>query len=68
MDPAEQVYASQTWESLLPGAVRKHVWLPWKSVTLTLTLPDQTSTTFQVRRCAVLRMEADSVLLLQQVS
>jgi hypothetical protein len=60
---ADHFHEATTWESLLPSKVRQHIWLPVTNVTLTLTAPDQTGTTFQVRRCAKLKLYADSILL-----
>lgn len=66
MPPSENVYASQTWESLLPGAIRRHVWLLTKNVSLTLDAPDGFSRTSQIRRCVALGVDADSILLVQE--
>jgi hypothetical protein len=63
---ADTFHEARTWESLLPSKVRQHIWLPVTNVTLTLDLPDGTSTTFQVRQCPALRLWADNVLLVQR--
>lgn len=65
-DPHEKVYASQTWESLLPGAIRRHVWLVTANVSLTLVQPDGQSRTAQIRRCVALGVDAHSLLLVQE--
>ena len=61
-------HSSTAWESLLPGTVRRHVWLITKNVSLSLRLPDGTTRTFQERTCAALKLRADSLVLTQEVS
>ncbi len=59
----EKVYASQTLESLMPGALRRHIWVCHASVTLSLGAPDGLSRTSQIRRCDALGLDAESILL-----
>ncbi len=66
MAPREQIFSSQPWGSLLPGALRRHVWLVSAHVSLTLTQPDGQSRSFQCRRCAALGIEAHNLVLVQE--
>ncbi len=64
---SEHVYASPTLESLMPGALRQHIWLCHASVSLTLDAPDGLSRTSQIRRCVALGLDAESVLVVEDV-
>jgi hypothetical protein len=59
----EPFHTSTTWESLLPEATRAGIWLLTTNVTLTLNAPNQTATTFQVRRCTARNLQAHSLAL-----
>ncbi len=68
MDVGEQVLTSQPWGSLLPGALRRHVWLVVAHVSLTLMQPDGQSRSFQTRRCAALGIDAYNLVLVQEAA
>ncbi len=66
MNPRDQIFTSRPWGSLLPGALRRHVWLVADTVTLTLTQPDGQSRSFQCRRCVALGIDASNLVLVQE--
>ncbi len=66
MEPRDQIFTSQPWGSLLPGALRRHVWLVTDYVSLTLCQPDGQSRSFQVRRCVALGIDASNLVLVHE--
>ncbi len=63
MEPRDPIFSSQPWDTLLPGALRRHIWLVRAYVSLTLGMPDGQSRSFQCRRCAALGIEAYNLVL-----